>query len=197
MLTLGGPEILVIIVLALVLFGPKKLPELARTLGKAMTEFNRARNDLKATFEREMKSLDQETLSIQKIAQDTVRELADHSSYDYGLPKAEEIWNPLDHEEHETEQAVIAPPAETSPEYAEVSETPATQEALATETVAASETVLDAVPTIVPATEGTVARTNIVGNGSHSIAQTTEELTASIQADVPEAELTPADAKHG
>ena len=56
--TLGVPEIAVIFILALVLFGPKKLPELGRTIGKAMTEFRRASNDLKATFEREMNILD-------------------------------------------------------------------------------------------------------------------------------------------
>ena len=40
---LGVPEMMVIFLLALVLFGPKKLPELGRTLGKALTEFRRAR----------------------------------------------------------------------------------------------------------------------------------------------------------
>jgi TatA/E family protein of Tat protein translocase len=47
--TLGIQEMIVIFVIALVLFGPKKLPELGRTIGKAITEFRRASNDLKAT----------------------------------------------------------------------------------------------------------------------------------------------------
>jgi sec-independent protein translocase protein TatA len=51
MFTLGVPEMAVIFILALVLFGPKKLPELGRTIGKAMTEFRRASNDLKANFD--------------------------------------------------------------------------------------------------------------------------------------------------
>ena len=65
---LGYPEMVFIFVLALLLFGPKKLPELGRTLGKAMTEFRRASNELKATFDREMKSLEQETEPIKQAA---------------------------------------------------------------------------------------------------------------------------------
>jgi len=64
----GYPEMVFIFVLALLLFGPKKLPELGRTLGKAMTEFRRASNELKATFDREMKSLEQETEPIKQAA---------------------------------------------------------------------------------------------------------------------------------
>jgi TatA/E family protein of Tat protein translocase len=59
--TLGGQEMLVIIVLALLLFGPKELPKIARTIGKAMTEFRRAQNELKTTFNREMENLERET----------------------------------------------------------------------------------------------------------------------------------------
>ena len=65
---LGWPEMTFIFILALLLFGPKKLPELGRTLGKAMTEFRRASNELKATFDREMKNLEQETEPIKQAA---------------------------------------------------------------------------------------------------------------------------------
>ena len=64
---LGMPEMMFIFVLALVLFGPKKLPEIGRTVGKAITEFRKASNELKSTFEREMKSLEQETDSVKTI----------------------------------------------------------------------------------------------------------------------------------
>ena len=66
--TLGVPEMMVIFVLALLLFGPKKLPELGRTIGKAMTEFRRASNELKQTFDREMRNLEQETESVKQLA---------------------------------------------------------------------------------------------------------------------------------
>lgn len=41
----GGQELLVILVIALILFGPKKVPELARSFGKAVAEFNKAKDD--------------------------------------------------------------------------------------------------------------------------------------------------------
>src|SRR5579871_35322 len=65
---LGWQETVFIFILALLLFGPKKLPELGRTLGKALTEFRRASTELKATFDREMKSLEQETEPIKQAA---------------------------------------------------------------------------------------------------------------------------------
>ncbi len=48
----GWQEIIAIFFVALLLFGPKKLPELSRTLAKAVAEFRRAQNELKSTFER-------------------------------------------------------------------------------------------------------------------------------------------------
>jgi len=62
------PEMMFILVLALVLFGPKKLPEIGRTVGKAINEFRRASSELKTTFEREMQNLEQETNSVKEIA---------------------------------------------------------------------------------------------------------------------------------
>jgi Tat protein translocase TatB subunit len=47
MFGIGGQELLFILVLALIVLGPSKLPEIARTLGKVMGEFNRATDDLK------------------------------------------------------------------------------------------------------------------------------------------------------
>lgn len=77
---LGWPETVFIFFLALILFGPKKLPELGRTVGKALTEFRRASSELKATFDREMKTLEQETASITEAANQYT---ADTYSYDY------------------------------------------------------------------------------------------------------------------
>ena len=51
---LGTTELLVILVVALVLFGPRRLPELGRTLGKSLGEFKRATDDFKRTWEREV-----------------------------------------------------------------------------------------------------------------------------------------------
>jgi TatA/E family protein of Tat protein translocase len=58
---IGMQEMIALFVVALLLFGPKKLPELGRTLGKALTEFRRAKNELKTTFESHMQELERET----------------------------------------------------------------------------------------------------------------------------------------
>jgi sec-independent protein translocase protein TatA len=57
---LGVQEMLGIFVIALLLFGPKKLPELGRMLGKAVSEFRRAKNELKSTFESHLSELERE-----------------------------------------------------------------------------------------------------------------------------------------
>src|SRR5262245_654808 len=52
--SIGGPELVVIFIVALLIFGPRKLPELGRMLGKGMSEFRRAANDLKDSLETEV-----------------------------------------------------------------------------------------------------------------------------------------------
>jgi TatA/E family protein of Tat protein translocase len=52
--SLGMPELLLILVIALIVFGPKKLPEVGRSLGKAMREFKRTTEDIKGKFEEQL-----------------------------------------------------------------------------------------------------------------------------------------------
>jgi TatA/E family protein of Tat protein translocase len=51
---LGAPELILIFVIALIVFGPRKLPELGRSLGKGMAEFKRASNELRHTLDDEI-----------------------------------------------------------------------------------------------------------------------------------------------
>jgi sec-independent protein translocase protein TatA len=80
---IGVPEMMAIFVIALLLFGPKKLPELGRTLGKALTEFRRAKNELKSTFESHMQELEREARieSQPKYVRDAVPDYSASSSY--------------------------------------------------------------------------------------------------------------------
>ena len=57
--SIGMPELLIIFVIALIIFGPRKLPELGRSLGKSLGEFKRASNDLRNTLEEEIHVEDQ------------------------------------------------------------------------------------------------------------------------------------------
>jgi len=57
-MNLGLPEMIFIFLLALIIFGPKKLPEIGRQIGKALNEFKRASNEFKAQIENEISSLD-------------------------------------------------------------------------------------------------------------------------------------------
>lgn len=77
---LGVPEMVFIFFLALILFGPEKMPQLGRSVGKALTQFRRAQSELKSTFEREMKNLEQETESLKEV---TSQYQYDTYNYDY------------------------------------------------------------------------------------------------------------------
>ncbi len=52
--SVGAPELILIFILALLVFGPRKLPELGRALGKGINEFRKATSELKTTLEKEM-----------------------------------------------------------------------------------------------------------------------------------------------
>src|SRR5581483_12007228 len=77
--TLGTSEMIFIFLLALVLFGPKKLPEIGRTIGRAITEFRKASSELKSTFDREIRTLEQEA----KLSEITDQFQHDTYNYDY------------------------------------------------------------------------------------------------------------------
>ena len=57
--SIGMPELVIIFVVALIIFGPRKLPELGRSLGRSLSEFKRASNELRSTLEEEIRVEDQ------------------------------------------------------------------------------------------------------------------------------------------
>ena len=67
--SIGMPELIIIFVIALIIFGPRKLPELGRSLGKSLAEFKKASNELKSTLEEEIRLEEQRsTLEASKTA---------------------------------------------------------------------------------------------------------------------------------
>jgi len=74
--SLGMQELIVIFVLALVVFGPRKLPELGKTVGKGLAEFKKASNELKQTWEDEVR-LDKEKEEVSEILEDSKGEVSE------------------------------------------------------------------------------------------------------------------------
>ncbi len=66
MWNLGFSEVLVIFVIALLVFGPRKLPDLGKSLGKGLAEFKRASNELKKTWEEEVQTEEEELRRLQR-----------------------------------------------------------------------------------------------------------------------------------
>jgi TatA/E family protein of Tat protein translocase len=75
---LSGPEVLVILVIALFVFGPQKLPELAKSLGKAMREFKKASEEIREGFEEEIRKVEER--SGHATSRDPAADLPEKSS---------------------------------------------------------------------------------------------------------------------
>jgi sec-independent protein translocase protein TatA len=81
---IGVQEMIAIFIIALVLFGPKKLPELGRTLGKALSEFRRAKNELKNTLEGHLSELEREARLADSSKSSAYTPSYPHPYEDYG-----------------------------------------------------------------------------------------------------------------
>ena len=64
--SIGMPELIIILTIALIIFGPRKLPELGRSLGKSLSEFKRASNELKNTLDEEIRIEEQKDAERQR-----------------------------------------------------------------------------------------------------------------------------------
>jgi sec-independent protein translocase protein TatA len=101
---IGIPEMMAIAVLALLLFGPKKLPELGRMLAKGLTEFRRAKNELKVTFETHMRELEREVQLHEKPSLPP----ASTSTSSYSYP--EQAYGHYDPEYHANHEPPVTEP---------------------------------------------------------------------------------------
>ena len=71
---IGIPELIVIFIVALVVFGPKKLPDLGKSLGHGLREFNKAKNELKATWDEQLREAETHLQSTKEVVQEPLRE---------------------------------------------------------------------------------------------------------------------------
>jgi TatA/E family protein of Tat protein translocase len=78
---IGMPELIIILTLALIIFGPRKLPELGRSLGKSLGEFKRASNELRNTLDEEIR-VEEEQRTTQKAPPVTPAATADDPAED-------------------------------------------------------------------------------------------------------------------
>jgi len=68
MFGIGMPELLIILVLALIVMGPKKLPEMARSLGKGLAEFKRASSEMRSSIEEESRATEEKEHPVAEAA---------------------------------------------------------------------------------------------------------------------------------
>jgi TatA/E family protein of Tat protein translocase len=69
--SIGMPELVIILVIALIIFGPRKLPELGRSLGRSIGEFKRASNELRNTLDEEIRIEEQRSSERQRSPEAT------------------------------------------------------------------------------------------------------------------------------
>jgi sec-independent protein translocase protein TatA len=85
--SIGMPELIIILTIALIIFGPRKLPELGRSLGRSLSEFKRASNELKHTLDEEIRLDEQRSAERQRPPEPVAA--ADSSDDDQSVPRSD------------------------------------------------------------------------------------------------------------
>ena len=98
---------IVVFIVVLVVFGPQKLPELARGLGKLMAEFRKASADFRGAFEEEMREMERQTLQAER------KKVAEAAAASADAAEQAQIPAPTDSEPPAAESLVISPVEES------------------------------------------------------------------------------------
>src|SRR5258708_29923290 len=122
---LSVPHMIVLFIVVLVVFGPQKLPELARGLGKIMAEFRRASTDFKSAFEEEMREMERQALQAErkKVAEAAATSAAAAETGPPAIADASTVTtapsSEVQLESGERQDPVISPVAESVPRSSE------------------------------------------------------------------------------
>jgi Tat protein translocase TatB subunit len=106
---IGFPELLIILAIALLVFGPKKLPEMSRSIGKAVREFRRASDEIKGKIEQEIQASE-------------FKEIKDELKKDLSQDIYKEITEVKEEPKEAAEELKKEPSADVIPEVAEEKE---------------------------------------------------------------------------
>jgi sec-independent protein translocase protein TatA len=106
MFGLGLPELIVIFVIALVVFGPKKLPDLGKSVGRAMAEFKKAQQEFQESVQAEMKEVEK-TTNLQEVKELASMDLKAYENADAGATVVEQAagQKPEPEPEHNKEES--------------------------------------------------------------------------------------------
>lgn len=114
MFGIGSTELIVILVVALILIGPQKLPELIKNLGKGLSEVKKMSNDVKSTLDAEISAADVERKAKEETEKEAVRKKAEAEAMD----KARQAEAEKQQKAEETEEVAEAPKTENEGEKA-------------------------------------------------------------------------------
>ena len=85
---LGFPEIIMIFIIALLVFGPKKLPELGKSLGKGLREFKKATDELKSNWDEQLKEVEKSVNEVKDTVHSATRDIENKIKADVYSPEA-------------------------------------------------------------------------------------------------------------
>ncbi len=132
---LGASELIIIFIVALIVFGPRKLPELGRSLGKSLSEFKRASNELRNTLDEEIQAEDRRAALARPSESTASTPAPEPDPHDYQAPEDAYGYDPPPDSDPQTDDYRVASSepaaADATPEAAAAAPEPAEPETVA------------------------------------------------------------------